>query len=70
SALFNFASLLQVIVLLICTSTYVHSIWPTVLDRNKTGIMGVFWKCARIGERMSPYVCISCFVIAVNQLIS
>ncbi|ODQ44723.1 hypothetical protein PICMEDRAFT_175670 [Pichia membranifaciens NRRL Y-2026] len=69
SALFNFTSLLQVLVLLICTSTYIHSMWPAVLDKNKTGILGLFWKCARIGERMSPYVCLCCIIIAINQLI-
>ncbi|KAI1813057.1 hypothetical protein GGS20DRAFT_586912 [Poronia punctata] len=37
SALFNFQSLLLVILLLICTSAYVHSLFPTILDRNKQG---------------------------------
>ncbi|ODV86869.1 hypothetical protein CANARDRAFT_174903 [[Candida] arabinofermentans NRRL YB-2248] len=68
SALFNFTSLLQVLLLLICTSTYIHSAWPGILDRNKTGVIGIFWKCARIGERLSPYVSICCIIIAINQL--
>ncbi|KAI1495326.1 hypothetical protein F5X96DRAFT_4719 [Biscogniauxia mediterranea] len=37
SALFNFQSLLLVILLLICTCAYVHQIFPTILDRNKQG---------------------------------
>ncbi len=37
SALFNFQSLLLVILLLICTSTYVHHFTPGILDRNKNG---------------------------------
>ncbi|KAI0555765.1 hypothetical protein F4679DRAFT_4980 [Xylaria curta] len=37
SALFNFQSLLLVILLLICTSAYVHNLFPTILDRNKQG---------------------------------
>ncbi|KAI1118040.1 hypothetical protein F5Y14DRAFT_400916 [Nemania sp. NC0429] len=37
SALFNFQSLLLVILLLICTSAYVHTMFPTILDRNKQG---------------------------------
>lgn len=69
SALFNFTSLLQVIILLICTSTYIHSSWPAILDKNKTGLLGVFWKCARIGERASPYISICCLIIAFNQLL-
>ncbi|ATY66669.1 S-adenosylmethionine-dependent methyltransferase, putative [Cordyceps militaris CM01] len=66
SALFNFQSLLLVILLLICTSTYVHHFTPGILDRNKNGVTGVFWKCARIGERLSPYISICCVVMAVS----
>ncbi|CAG84763.1 DEHA2A10604p [Debaryomyces hansenii CBS767] len=68
SALFNFQSLLQVILLLICTCTYIHATWPVILDKNKTGALGVFWKFARIGERLSPYVAIGCFAMAFNVL--
>ncbi|CCE79312.1 Piso0_001369 [Millerozyma farinosa CBS 7064] len=68
SALFNFQSLIQVILLLICTCTYVHATWPMLLDRNKTAALGVFWKFARVGERLSPYVAIGCFLSAFNVL--
>jgi hypothetical protein len=37
TALFNFQSLLLVILLLVCTSAYAHAIFPTILDRNKDG---------------------------------
>ncbi|CDR39285.1 CYFA0S03e01728g1_1 [Cyberlindnera fabianii] len=37
SALFNFTSLLQVILLLICSCTYIHLSWPSILDRNHHG---------------------------------
>ncbi|OJD29967.1 uncharacterized protein BKCO1_6900019 [Diplodia corticola] len=37
TALFNFQSLLLVILLLICTSTYVHAVAPSIMDRNKDG---------------------------------
>ncbi|KAK3392382.1 hypothetical protein B0T20DRAFT_488051 [Sordaria brevicollis] len=67
TALFNFQSLLLVIILLVCTSTYVHQIFPAILDRNKDGIMGIFWKCARIGERLSPYVSICCILMATGE---
>ncbi|ODV81228.1 DUF1242-domain-containing protein [Suhomyces tanzawaensis NRRL Y-17324] len=70
SALFNFQSLLQVILLLICTCTYLHSTAPALLDNRKSGAWGVFWKFARIGERLSPYVAIGCFVMAFNILSS
>lgn len=37
SALFNFESLLLVIILLICTCAYVKAQLPSLMDRNKTG---------------------------------
>ncbi|KAF2399214.1 S-adenosylmethionine-dependent methyltransferase [Trichodelitschia bisporula] len=64
TALFNFQSLLLVILLTICTSTYAHSITPGIMDRNKDGLLGIFWKCARIGERLSPYVSLCCIFMA------
>uniref|UniRef100_A0A9L0JTR2 Protein kish-A n=1 Tax=Equus asinus TaxID=9793 RepID=A0A9L0JTR2_EQUAS len=68
SAIFNFQSLLTVILLLICTCAYIRSLAPSLLDRNKTGLLGIFWKCARIGERKSPYVAICCIVMAFSIL--
>ncbi|KAK7633493.1 hypothetical protein IWX48DRAFT_536786, partial [Phyllosticta citricarpa] len=67
TALFNFQSLLLVILLLVCTSTYLHAVAPGLLDRNKDGVFGIFWKFARVGERLSPYVSICCFVMAVSR---
>jgi membrane protein required for beta-lactamase induction len=37
TALFNFQSLLLVILLVICTSAYVHHFAPGIMDRNKDG---------------------------------
>jgi len=37
SALFNFQSLLLVIILMICTCTYVRAVAPGIVDRNKQG---------------------------------
>ncbi|KAL6860329.1 hypothetical protein ACO1O0_004356 [Amphichorda felina] len=65
SALFNFQSLLLIILLNICTSAYVHHFFPSIMDRNKDGVTGIFWKCARIGERLSPYISICCVLMAV-----
>ncbi|KAK4167414.1 hypothetical protein QBC43DRAFT_311819 [Cladorrhinum sp. PSN259] len=70
TALFNFQSLLLVILLLICTCAHVHQLFPAILDRNKTGVMGVFWKCARIGERLSPYISLLCVVMATTIFFS
>ena len=68
SALFNFQSLLTVIVLLICTCAYIRSFWPSILDRNKVGVLGTFWKLARIGERLSPWVATCCVGMALHCL--
>lgn len=67
SALFNFHSLLLVVLLTICTSTYVHATFPSAMDRHKNGFLSIFWKCARVGERLSPYVSLCCFVMAVSS---
>ncbi|KAF9929648.1 hypothetical protein FBU30_001377 [Linnemannia zychae] len=68
SALFNFQSLLLVILLVICTCTYVQS-QTRLLDRNKTGVLGIFWKAARIGERLSPYVSLACIFMGISLLL-
>ncbi|KAF2086057.1 DUF1242-domain-containing protein [Saccharata proteae CBS 121410] len=85
TALFNFQSLLLVILLLICTSTYAHGVFPSILDNRKDGetpnttganggfgmdrILGIFWKFARIGERLSPYVSICCVLMAASVFV-
>ena len=89
SALFNFEALILVLLLAICTSAYVHQIFPRVLDANKDGfvtfsvaswpprpkltlpprVLGIFWKFARIGERLSPYISVACIFMAVRYLI-
>ncbi|KAF7315754.1 hypothetical protein MIND_00091300 [Mycena indigotica] len=69
SALFNFQSLLLVILLLICTCTYVRALFPSLIDRNKTGFLGLFFMSARIGERLSPYVSLACLIMAGAMLI-
>ncbi|KAL5625089.1 hypothetical protein BROUX41_005149 [Berkeleyomyces rouxiae] len=70
TALFNFQSLLLVILLLVCTSTYMHAIFTGFMDKNKNGFMSIFWKCARIGERLSPYISICCVFMAMSILVN
>ncbi|EFO12741.2 hypothetical protein LOAG_15791 [Loa loa] len=41
SALFNFQSLISVLLLLICTCTYIRTFVPKLIDRNKEGITRV-----------------------------
>lgn len=68
SAIFNFQSLLTVVLLLICTCAYLRAIAARLLDKNKEGLLGIFWKCARIGERKSPYVAVCCVAMAFSIL--
>ncbi|XP_058816242.1 protein kish [Topomyia yanbarensis] len=68
SAIFNFQSLLCVLLLMICTCAYLRSIVPSLIDRNKTGMLGIFWKLARIGERKSPWVGLACVLMAASIL--
>nr|ACO08150.1 UPF0373 protein precursor [Oncorhynchus mykiss] len=70
SAIFNFQSLLTVILLLICTCAYLRAMTPSLLDKNKTGFLGIFWKCSRIGERKSLYVAVCCVIMALSILFS
>ncbi|WJX39530.1 hypothetical protein P8452_27062 [Trifolium repens] len=55
SVLFNFHSFLTVILLGICACTYFKMQFPAILEQ-RTGFRGFFWKAARIGERLSPFV--------------
>ncbi|EDS36881.1 transmembrane protein 167 [Culex quinquefasciatus] len=68
SAIFNFQSLLSVILLMICTCAYLRSLFPSIIDRKKTGMLGIFWKLARIGERKSPWVGLACVLMAASIL--
>ncbi|KAK8582934.1 hypothetical protein V6N13_069700 [Hibiscus sabdariffa] len=35
------------------------------LFEQRTGFRGFFWKAARIGERLSPWVAVGCFTMGV-----
>ncbi|CDO53222.1 similar to Saccharomyces cerevisiae YNL024C-A KSH1 Essential protein suggested to function early in the secretory pathway [Geotrichum candidum] len=69
TALLNFQSLMLVILLLICTTTYTRGLVPSLIDKNKHGVLGFFWKTARVGERLSPYVSLCCIAMAIKMLI-
>jgi len=69
SALFDFKSFLTVVLLSICTCTYVKLLAPNLLDPYRTGFRGLFWKAARIGERLSPWVSICCIIMSISVLL-
>ena len=75
SALFDFSSLLVVLLLLICTFAYVRAwtlkrgpdgelqSWLEASGKHRGGLRGCAWKAARVGERLSPYVAASCVIM-------
>mmetsp|Transcript_7690 Transcript_7690/g.11271 ORF Transcript_7690/g.11271 Transcript_7690/m.11271 type:complete len:83 (+) Transcript_7690:51-299(+) len=79
SAIFNFPSLITVILLLICTCTYLKEMRPTIFDAGlvqlpghplvkRSGLSGFCWKLSRIGERLSPFVSGFCVLMAAHVL--
>ncbi|XP_030377685.1 protein kish-A-like [Scaptodrosophila lebanonensis] len=69
SALFSLSSMVSVLLLLTCTCAYVRSVVPQLLDQNRQGWKGIFWKLARIGERCSPFVACACVFRAFALLL-
>ncbi|XP_035885634.1 protein kish-A-like [Phyllostomus discolor] len=68
SAIFNFQSLLTVILLLIHTCAYIPSLTPSLLDRNKAGLLGVLWKCTGTREQKRPSIAVCYRVMAFSIL--
>jgi hypothetical protein len=76
SALFDFPSMLVVILLFICSMTFLRSLRPNIFNSGNpagggaqhTGFTGIAWKVSRIGERLSPYVGGCCIIAAFYVL--
>ncbi|EEC48356.1 predicted protein [Phaeodactylum tricornutum CCAP 1055/1] len=68
SAIFDFSSLVTVLLLLICTCTYLRELRPGIFDAAREGFWGFLWKLSRVGERLSPYVGAGCALMAVHIL--
>ncbi|EAL62705.1 TMEM167 family protein [Dictyostelium discoideum AX4] len=68
-AIFNFQSLLVVILLFICTCTYIRGSYPSLLEvRDKHSFSGLPRKAAIIGERLSPWVSACCLIMGLWTL--
>jgi hypothetical protein len=61
-------SFLVTVLLFVCTCTYVKMKAPQLMDAHRTGLRGLFWKAARIGERLSPWVAVCCICMSANML--
>lgn len=81
TALFDFSSLCVVLLLLICSAAFVQartetrnedgtlSTWFMVRNVQKPGFMGIAWKFARVGERLSPYISVLCVLAAAHLIL-
>jgi hypothetical protein len=43
-----------------------HSLTRLLFTYVVSSFLGIFWKCARVGERLSPYISICCILMAVS----
>ncbi|OQR80825.1 serine/threonine protein kinase [Achlya hypogyna] len=73
TALFNFTGMLTMVLLFICTCTYIRMKFPTLFDRGQLpgkheGLTGLCWKASRIGERKSEWVAGMLLAMAVHRL--
>ena len=80
SALFDFPSLLVVLLLFICSAAYARSLRPLIYNSKVAqsggdgygirhdGLLGICWKASRVGERLSPYVSAACIGAAIYVL--
>lgn len=68
SALFNFQSLLIVVLLFICTCAFVRQLRPSLIDPKAEGFAGIFRRAAVIGDRLSPVVAFACISMAFATL--
>jgi len=67
SAIFDFTSMLTVMLLLICTLAFLRPRFQWI-SAHRTGFEGIPWKLGRLGERASPMVAAGCLAMAVYVL--
>ncbi|CAJ1445955.1 unnamed protein product, partial [Effrenium voratum] len=68
SALFDFQGLLVVMLVSICTCSYLRPRFGNFLQPKAPGFMGMFGRFAVIGDRLSPFVSVGCIVMAISTL--
>lgn len=54
-----------VVLFIICTASYVRAIWPSSVESHKKGFRGILRSAAVIGDRLSPFVSITCIGMAI-----
>jgi len=69
AAIFNFTSWITMALLFICACAFLHRKFTYKFgDPQTQGFSGLWWKAARIGERLSPWVSVGCLFMAVHTL--
>ncbi|EKE38599.1 hypothetical protein EHI8A_022820 [Entamoeba histolytica HM-1:IMSS-B] len=64
--------MIVVILLFICTCTYLRlniGFVRSFMDGKKEGVPGLMWKAARLGERASAWISLSCIILGISVLI-
>ncbi|CDR96963.1 Protein belonging to kish family [Babesia bigemina] len=64
TALLSLPSFIVVLLLTICTSSYLKVFLPNYFNARRPGFFGLLGKLAVIGDRLSPYVAFCCIVCA------
>lgn len=69
SALFDIPSLLVVLLLYICTCSYLLNLRPKLFQKDSpNSFFRTCWKATRIGDRLSLYVGAGCLIMAFHLL--
>eukprot|EP00443_Scrippsiella_acuminata_P074434 CAMPEP_0115509014 /NCGR_PEP_ID=MMETSP0271-20121206/72619_1 /TAXON_ID=71861 /ORGANISM="Scrippsiella trochoidea, Strain CCMP3099" /LENGTH=68 /DNA_ID=CAMNT_0002938815 /DNA_START=36 /DNA_END=239 /DNA_ORIENTATION=+ len=66
SAVFDFQGLLVVVLLMICTCSYLRPRLGNFIHPKASGFLGVFGRFAVIGDRLSPFVSGACVTMAMT----
>ena len=64
SALLNFQSFLVCMLLFVCTATFFRQQRPSMFKEKRPGLFSLVYKASVIGTRLSPYVALSCWLMA------
>ena len=71
SVLFDLQSTIFVLLLLICTATFIRYYRPSAFTRASEELhLKFMYKCSVIGDRCSPAVAVGCVVMALKVLLS
>lgn len=69
TAFLNLPSFSTVLLLTICTSSYLKLYFPGLVNAKNAGFTGILGKFAVIGDRLSPYVSLCCLFCAFWTLL-